>query len=408
MTYGPIVSALATAMLLLVLTAAGCGPEFVQLPDVNELPAVEELPDPFMMNDGMRVANRYDWTKRRKEIERMLLTYQYGRMPPAPAQVRGQVLSSAVAFGGTAVKRHVLISIVPEENLLPFGEEEYFNMNVGIIVPRGQGPFPVIIKNYHDIFKVPVAEELVGRGYIVVDYKRTDLDPDRRNVVGAAQAAYPEYDWGTLAVWAWGGMRVIDYLETLDEVDTTKIVFTGQSRGGKTALLAGALDERIAITVPNGSGCGGAGCYRICDDRAESLEQITDPNRFGYWFARRFRRFAGREERLPFDQHFVKAMVAPRALLSVDALGDLWANPYGTQQTYRAARFVYAFLGVPERIGIHFRQGGHEQSVEDWRALTDFADKIFFGKEPAEERRFDELPFPKAPKPFSWSAPVSR
>lgn len=392
-------------VMVCVLMLGGCGPQWVELPGVDELAEVNELPDPFMMNDGSRVATRADWAKRREEIKEMMLYYQYGHMPPAPAEVSARVLSSAVAFDGEAVKKHVLLAIVPEKNILPFGQEEKFNMSVGMIVPRGRGPCPVILKNDAEILSVPIAEEIVKRGYIVADYARTDLDPDGNNIVGAAQKAYPEYDWATLAVWAWGGMRVIDYLVTLDEVDREKIVFTGHSRGGKTALLAGALDDRIAITVPNGSGCGGAGCYRYTDEKAESLEQITQPERFGYWFAPRFRDFAGRETRLPFDQHFLKALVAPRALLSVDAFGDLWANPKGTQRSHCGARPVFEWLGAKDKLGIHFREGGHAQSEDDWRTLVDFADKVFFGKEPASGKTFDKLPFPDMPVEYSWSAP---
>jgi len=199
---------------------------------------------------------------------------------------------------------------------------------------------------------------------------------------------------------------VIDYLVTLDVVDREKIVFTGQSRGGKTALLAGALDERIAVVAPNGSGCGGAGCYRILGEGSETLDDITNPSRFSYWFHPRLREFVGKEDRLPFDQHYLKALVAPRALISLDALGDLWANPLGTQQTYRAAQEVFDFLVVSDRNGIHFRSGGHAQNEEDWRALVDFADKVLLGKNVAH--RFNELPFPEVPLSHTWTAPTKK
>jgi hypothetical protein len=367
-----------------------------RMPTVDELPDIRKLPDPFLMNNGKRVKSRADWTKRRKEIKAMMLYYQYGRMPPAPKNVTAKVLSSEAVYEGGATKKHLLLSMGPGRKI---------KVNVGIIIPKGRGPFPVILKNDSDIFKVPIAEEIVKRGYIVADYNRTDLDPDRKATVGPAQSAYPDYDWATLAVWAWGGMRVIDYLLTLDVVDRKRIAFTGHSRGGKTALLTGALDDRIALVAPNGSGCGGAGCYRFEGEKSESLEQITNPRRFSYWFHPRFRDFAGKETRLPFDQHFLKALVAPRALISVDALGDLWANPYGTRQSHRGAKPVFEFLGAGDKLGIYYRKGGHSQSKDDWRTLVDFADKIFFGKEPAGGKRFDKLPFKNAPKPFSWSAP---
>ncbi len=284
------------------------------------------------------------------------------------------------------------------------GPENSIPVNLGMIIPNGPGPFPVILKNDRSIFQVPIAEEIVNRGYIVADYARTDLDPDQNNVVGPAQAAYPDYDWATLAVWAWGGMRVIDYLITLDCVDQHKIVFTGQSRGGKTALLAGAFDDRIAVTAPNGSGCGGAGSYRILGQKPENLDDITKPSRFSYWFHPRLREFVNRENQLPFDQHYLKALVAPRALISLDALGDLWANPLGTQQTYRAAQDVFDFLDATEQNGIHFRTGGHAQNEQDFRALVDFADKVLFKKNP--QRQFDQLPFPEAPLSHTWTAPT--
>lgn len=390
-------------LILLLLGIIGCAVTnlsgVVDMPGADELPDVKELPDPFLMNNGKRVKTRADWAKRREEIKAMMLYYQYGHMPPAPKIIIAEELSSITVYDGGATKKHILLSMGPERKV---------KINVGIIIPKGKGPFPVILKNDPQIFNVPIAEEIVKRGYIIADYIRTDLDPDRNDAVGPAQAAYPDYDWATLSVWAWGGMRVIDYLMTLNVIDEGKIVFTGHSRGGKTALLAGALDERIALVVPNGSGCGGAGCYRFEGEKSESLERITAPDRFTYWFQPRFRDFADKETKLPFDQHFLKALVAPRALISIDALGDLWANPFGTQQSHRGAQPVFEFLDAADKLGIYFRAGGHAQNEDDWRTLVDFADKVFFGKTPASGKTFDKLPFPDAPSPFSWSVPKAR
>lgn len=113
--------------------------------------------------------------------------------------------------------------------------------------------------------------------------------------------------------------------------------------------------------------------------------------RFPHWFSPRLASYIGRENDLPFDQHFVKALVAPRALLSTEALGDLWANPSGTFETHLAARAVYRLPGCEDRIGIWYRAGGHAQGLDDWRALLDFADWQLLGKAPA--RRFDLNPF---------------
>jgi len=385
--------------LIIACLTGGCNQSLqaVKMPAVDELPVIDGLPDPFLRQNGSRVKTASDWEKRRQEIKAMLLHYQYGHMPPAPKTISAIELSSEPVYDGTAEKKHILLTMGPE-NSIP--------INLGLIIPKGSGPFPVILKNDRRIFQVPIAEEIISRGYIVADYARTDLDPDENGVVGSAQAAYPDYDWATLAVWAWGGMRVIDYLVTLDAVDRDKIVFTGQSRGGKTALLAGALDQRIAVTAPNGSGCGGAGSYRVLGKKPETLDDITKPSRFSYWFHPRLKEFVGRENQMPFDQHYLKALVAPRALISLDALGDLWANPLGTQQTYRAAQEVFDFLNAANQNGIHFRTGGHAQNEQDWRALLDFADKMLLGKN--VPRQFDKLPFPEVPISHTWTAPTMK
>jgi hypothetical protein len=135
----------------------------------------------------------------------------------------------------------------------------------------------------------------------------------------------------------------------------------------------------------------------------ETLDLITQPKRFHYWFSPRLREFKGREDRLPFDQHFLKALVAPRGLLSVIGLGDVWANPQGTQQMHLAALPVFEFLNAENRAAMWFRDGGHDEEPRDWDALCDFADFVFFGKPRGEA--FNRLPFPDTPKAFSWTTP---
>jgi len=223
---------------------------------------------------------------------------------------------------------------------------------------------------------------------MLVEYAREDLDPDQANVAGPAQQAYPDYDWATLAVWAWGGMRVLDYLESRDDVDLDRIGIVGHSRGGKMALLAGAFDERFALVAANGSGCGGAGCYRIENEKCETLGKITEPERFAYWFHPRLRWFDGKEDRLPFDQHFLKAVVAPRALICTEAEGDPWANPLGTRATTRAAQKAFELLGAGTKNAIHFRKGGHDLTLADWQVILDFAEWHFFGKVPMDVEQF--------------------
>jgi hypothetical protein len=359
-------------------------------PLVDQLPIIEELPDPFVMRDGSHVQTKEQWAQRRDEIKELIQYYQYGQMPPPPGNVRAENIQTGSIHDGLAEERTLELVMGPADKVR-------FHVRMAIPKTSPPGPlskvergsansFPVIIHNTNKLGQIPIEKEILERGYLLAEYLRTDLDPDENNVVGCAQEAYPEYDWATLAVWAWGGMRTLDYALTLDLIDKEKVAITGHSRGGKTALLAGALDERFAIVAPNGSGCGGAGCYRIQGEKSETLALITDPERFCYWFHPRFREFVGKEKQLPFDQHSLKALVAPRALISTDANDDLWANPEGTKATYQAAKPVFEFLGASEKIFAHFREGKHDQNAEDWMALINFADFVYYGKKPVVYR----------------------
>jgi hypothetical protein len=228
-------------------------------------------------------------------------------------------------------------------------------------------------------------------------------DDQKQRRRGGVYALYPEYDAGALAIWAWGHSVVLDALDQLGLVDMDKVVATGHSRGGKAALCAGIYDERIAITAPNSSGTGGTGSLRYFEEgqRPQTIGHHIGRNE--HWFHPHFFEFAGKEERLPFDAHFAKALIAPRALINCHARQDYWANPFGTELTHRAALAVFAWLGTENHIGLHWRNGTHAQNQEDWSALLDFTDKIFFCKK--TERRFDAWTYADAELPFAWKAP---
>jgi hypothetical protein len=286
------------------------------------------------------------------------------------------------------------------------GPDRPFQFLLDMLVPPGDIPFPVVLTGdgCWRYITDDITREVLRRGYILAVFNRVEIVPDnyRSERVSSLYRVYPEGDYGALAAWAWGYHRCVDFLLSLDCVDATRIAIVGHSRGGKAALLAGAIDERIALTAPNNSGCGGAGCFRWQGHGSETLAHILDP--VPYWFSPRLKEFVGREELLPFDQHSLKALVAPRALLSTEALGDLWANPTGTWLTYLAAREAYRFLDAEERIGIWYREGDHDHGQPDWEAFLDFVDWHFQGKLPSQT--FDINPFPDLPSAFSWSAPT--
>ena len=409
---------------LLALGATGAAPaatadrETQAFPAAGELPAQEALPDPFVGPDGKRVRNRRGWDEQREYLKAMLAHYQYGHMPPRPNKVTVRKISSQPVFDGEAIQTLMTLTIARDGREVP--------VRVGLLRPHRQGKFPVIIKNSTFLFDLSAVadkrqrekyendkrvevetaafREAVSRGYAVCKYIRTDLAQDHAdNRDTGVLALYPEYDWGTIAAWAWGYQVVIAALAQESWIDTTKIVVTGHSRGGKTALCAGIYDERIAITAPNSSGAGGTASWRFFEpgQRRQTIRVHTTAHR--HWWVPRLFDFVDREARLPFDAHTAKALIAPRGLINTHALQDYWANPYGTQLTYQAAQLVYRWLGAENRQGIHWRPGGHAQGPQDWEALLDFADRHFFGRR--SERRFDVLAYPQAELPIAWSAP---
>jgi hypothetical protein len=398
-----------------VSVAVGDSSEGRRMPPAEELPSVKELPDPFVFLDGSRVKSKEDWKRRREELRDLVLYYEYGRMPPPPGNVKAEEEPSYVAPQASGSNRDPQRPPDPtdppsgatEKRLrLTMGPGGKVSTHVILTIPKGKGPFPAIVRG--DLcwgrVKPEIREEVAKRGYLLAEFDRTEIAPDNNARDIGAYPHYPDHDWRGLAAWAWGFHRVIDYLLTRDDVDARHIAVTGHSRGGKASLLAGATDERITLTNPNNSGCGGAGCYRFQPSDAEDIARITKA--FPFWFSPRFPEFIGKVDRLPFDQHSVKALVAPRALLTTEALGDRWANPEGTQHTYMAAREVYEFLGAPDKIAVYYREGKHEHNLDDWKVLLDYADKVFFGKQ--VERNFNHLAFPESPKQFSWSAPTGK
>ncbi len=368
---------------------------------IKQLEPQHGLPDPFLMPDGKRVSSAEDWHSQQTFIKAMLAHYQYGEMPETPVNVEVVQTLSEEIYNGTAIRREYMMKLQRKGKSVDF--------HFGLIRPIGEGPFPVIIKNDKTINDIPdeINLEAIKRGYVMCQYIRTDLSLDLSNLEGARSSGlfplYPEYDWGTIAVWAWGTQLVIDFFEKLDFIDIDKIVVTGHSRGGKTAFCAGIYDERIAITAPNSSGCGGTASHRYFE--LGKLEQTIGhvSIKFPHWYTSEYYQLAGYETRIPFDAHFRKAVIAPRAFINTHALQDYWANPFGTFLTYEAAKQVYKWMGVENNIKMHWRTGGHAQGVVDWLALLDFSDTYFFNREVVSN--FDINPYPNVKVPVFWEVP---
>jgi hypothetical protein len=237
------------------------------------------------------------------------------------------------------------------------------------------------------------AEQIVARGYAAAAFFNGDVAPDKHD--GFKSGVFAIYDtapraadaWGTIATWAWGASRALDYLVTDKAIDAKRVAVVGHSRGGKTALWAGAEDERFAMTVSNDSGSTGAALAR-----GKTGERIHNINRgFPHWFNDNYKGFDNRENELPVDQHMLAALIAPRLLYIASATEDTWADPKSEFLSAVHASPVYRLLGLegissttmpkPDaplldgRIGYHLRTGKHNLTEYDWGCFMDFADR---------------------------------
>lgn len=362
-----------------------------------------KLPDPLVMNDGTRVASAELWkTKRRAEVLELFRENVYGRAPIGRPDTLAFALtnSAADAMDGKATRKLIRIAYAG-----PGGKG---GINLILFVPNdARKPVPCFLlicnRGQENIDptraqKSPFwpAEQIVARGYAAASFWNGDVAPDRKN--SFTNGVHALFDppsgrtddaWGTLAAWAWGASRCLDYLETDKDIDAKRVAVVGHSRGGKTALWAGAEDERFALVVSNDSGSSGAGLARIRGPKAERIRDIM--KNFPYWFCGNYAKYIDREDELPVDQHELAALIAPRLLYIASASEDLWADPDREFLCAVKATPVFELFGLngiaprptppPEQpihdghIGHHIRTGKHNLLEYDWHCFMDFADK---------------------------------
>lgn len=369
---------------------------------ITDYEVLGRLPDPFLADSGVRLTDPAQWPARRKEIYRTAVELQYGTQPPKPEVFRaertysGKNAESVRITAGTAEKQVVFTMKI----LRPVGVEK------PAAVVDGDLCF-----NY--AFDQEYLAPFLTRGIAYVTFDRTMLANDRKGEgrrKGALYEVYPEYTFGALGAWAWGYSRCVDALELLGGYDLSALAFTGHSRGGKTAMLAGVLDERAKIVNPNETNAGSCSCYRIHtravtedgeEKRSETLRDLW--NNFGFWLGEGMGEYADREAELPFDCHFLKAMVAPRILLVGEAASDIWTNPVGTWQTSVAAAEVFRFLGAEQNLLWYFRRGYHMHHKADADTLAQVIDHVRTGA-PLPDRFF-RTPFRQPEKIFDWKCP---
>ncbi|WP_414660581.1 alpha/beta hydrolase family protein [Horticoccus sp. 23ND18S-11] len=238
----------------------------------------------------------------------------------------------------------------------------------------------------------------LARGYAYVVFNNNDCGEDTtlRNVDGSWAfrttrffPAYPGYDWGLLRSWAWGVSRIVDYLVTDPAIDRARIIITGASRTGKSAMVAAAFDDRIALGAPVVTGGGGVGAFRFAGPRrSETLDVMV--TKYPNWFSPHLHAFRGQREKLPFDQHWFLAACAPRAFIALEGDADTISLPEAVRQSILGAKPAYALFDATHRLGVNYAPHGHTFNADDWSALLDFADRHLGGK--PITRRFDRFP----------------
>ncbi|MBW6501714.1 MAG: glycoside hydrolase N-terminal domain-containing protein [Bacteroidales bacterium] len=358
------------------------------------------LPDPLVTNDGRKVKTRRLWkNERRHEILEIFRENVYGRVPDTPWEISFNTVNrDDGAMGGKATLKEVDITITSDGKPL--------TIRLTLFVPNNvPGPVPAFLlidnrgpANWDPQRKVKSefwpAEEVVARGYCIAVFSNADVDPDsfddfQNGIHGILDRGERRGDsWGTLAAWAWGASRCMDYFERDEDIDERKVAVVGHSRGGKTALWAGAEDERFAMVVANESGCGGAALARR--RFGETIARINSS--FPHWFCLNYRQFGDNEDALPVDMHMLIALIAPRAVYVTSASDDLWADPRGSYLSLWHASPVYHLFKtgtrLPERMppldkpvvsgkmAYHVRSGAHNMLLKDWNWFMDFGDLV--------------------------------
>ena len=352
--------------------------------DESKVPAFE-LPAVLQTDDGKAVQTYHQWTEvRQPEILELFRQHVYGRVPDVPFETEFEIVESdddANPPVPGALRRQVNIKVQAG------GQEQRFRML--IYLPRqSNGPAPCFLSlNFdgnHAIVDDPEVlvtdswvrnqagngitknqtnesirgmkasrwpvEEIVRRGYGLATIYYGDIDPDYHDEFQNGvhplldrpnPAGRPNDAWGSIAAWAWGLSRAMDYFETDPQIDAERIALLGHSRLGKTSLWAGANDPRFGIVISNNSGCGGAAL-----SRREFGETVTRINKvFPHWFCSNFHSYGKRVNELPVDQHLLIAAIAPRPVYVASASGDRWADPRGEFLALKKASPAYGLWG---------------------------------------------------------------
>lgn len=377
------------------------------------------LPDPLRFEDGKPVTNPAEWGKRRAELLGLFADQVYGKTPVGrPTAMHFEHRRKVTGFlDGKAILEEIRIHfqegesgpfldllLIKPAKAAPEGAPTFVGLN--FTGNHGVHPSSEITLSTawmresnepdkkgqvvdhrsteasrgNQASRWPL-EKIVDAGCALATFYYGDIDPDFddgfENGIHALFGTPKPEEWGSIGAWAWGASRAMDYLETDKAVDAGRVAIFGHSRLGKTALWAGAQDERFALVISNNSGCGGAALSRR--RFGERVGRINTA--FPHWFADTFVQYNENEAALPVDQHQLIALIAPRMVYVASAVEDQWADPKGEFLAAKHAGAVYELLGkkglgvedppglnspVGDTVRYHVREGKHDVTDFDW------------------------------------------
>lgn len=395
------------------------------------------LPNPLESIDDSKIDSKKWRESRRPEILEKFAVGEYGYEFPKPTEVSYKVLNEKNdALDGLAIRREVLMSFKG-----PTGKT--LDATMLLYIPKTKTPAPIFIGlNYRgnhattiedDVVKYEVDFsasqkakngskfkklkkgyevgsaarrwpycEIIKRGYAVATVCYHDFYPDFINAgrdsvfalfMEESQVDGPQIKYTPIGAWAWGLSRMLDYVSLEPKIDASRAAVIGHSRLGKTALWAGAIDERFGLVCPNNSGCGGVALHkREFGENIEAHLSHRDNCQDAFWFTEAFAESWGEESSLKFDQHEAVALIAPRAIAVGVATKDVYADPKGEYESVKAAQKVWSIfnknVSLPQEmptagsqvlgpISFHVREGNHDILFEDWNNYMNAADLLW-------------------------------
>jgi len=377
------------------------------------------LPDPLRLANGEPVKTANDWTgKRRPEIIRLYEENQFGRSPAQPDGLSFDVFDKGTpAYNSAVTRKQVTVHFSREKS----GPKADVLMYLPAVAKK---PVPVLLTPSfianstmvsdpgvkqgeiwdRDKKRVPAPKEsrfakfdverICGQGIGIATVYYGDIDPDfeggmpygvRAAQLKPGQTQLGPDEWGSIAAWAWGLSRILDYLETDKDVDAKRVGLFGVSRLGKTVLWTGAHDTRFALVIASCSGEGGAALSRR--NYGETIKHLTAPGRYAYQFCANYARYGDRVDQFPIDGHMLVSLIAPRPLLLQTGDTDRWSDPKGEFLAAVAATPVYRLFGkqgittdtmpaagrpMLDTLSYFMHSGGHGALPSDWDAFLNF------------------------------------